>query len=122
MKISKYVATALLVVFAAFLINNNLFSEDKTPSKESTVKIFTSAQCGTCKKAIEKAVKKLDGIESADLDVKTKFLTVAFIPDKTNPDEIRKAVNKAGYDADSTKADERAYNKLPKCCKKDGGH
>lgn len=121
MKKSRYIAAALFVVFAAFLINNNLFSEDKTPTKESTVKIFTSAQCGTCKKAIEKAVKKLDGIESADLDVKTKFLTVTFITDKTNPDDIRKAVNKAGYDADSTRADMKAYDKLPKCCKK-GGH
>jgi hypothetical protein len=28
-------------------------------------------------------------------------------------------INKAGYDADETKAEPKAYDKLPECCKVD---
>lgn len=85
------------------------------------VKILTSSQCEMCKAAIEKAVKKISGIEKVNLVVKTKMAEVTYDADVTNPDKIKKAINLAGYDADETKADPKAYRKLPKCCQK-GGH
>ena len=41
----------------------------------------------------------------------------------TNIENVKTAIANAGYDADDVKADEGAYKKLPKCCKKpeDGG-
>ena len=32
---------------------------------------------------------------------------------------LKKAVTKVGYDADDLPADPKAYDDLPKCCKKD---
>ncbi len=85
------------------------------------VKILTSSQCEICKATIEKAVKKISGIEKVNLVIKTKMAEVTYDADVTSPEKIKKAINLAGYDADETKADPKAYRKLSKCCQK-GGH
>lgn len=85
------------------------------------IKIKTSAQCEKCKPTIEKAVKKLSGIEKINLNLETKDAEVKYDADEVSSDKIKKAINLAGYDADDTKADPKAYRKLPKCCQK-GGH
>ncbi|QCR25031.1 MerP protein [Pontibacter sp. SGAir0037] len=88
---------------------------------EETVKIKTSAVCDMCKKTLEKAMAYEKGVKSSTLDVDSKVLTVVFDGKKTNPDKIRKAVSETGYDADNVPAQERAYNKLEDCCKKEAG-
>jgi hypothetical protein len=35
-------------------------------------------------------------------------------------EKIRIAITKSGYDADSLKADPKAFKHLPECCKKPG--
>lgn len=84
--------------------------------EETTIK--TSAQCGMCKVRIEKAVKKVKGVTSVDLDVKTKLVKVSYIKEKTSAEKIREAISNTGYDADEVKANEKAYEKLHGCCKK----
>jgi periplasmic mercuric ion binding protein len=114
MKKTMYFA---ILLFAFFAINfSGAFAQDKI--KTDSVK--TSAVCEMCKKTIEKAVKKLDGIQSCNLDVESKVLTATFNSEELTIEKIRKAVNKAGYDADDQPADPRAYSKLSPCCKKDG--
>ena len=46
-----------------------------------------------------------------------------YIPDRVTPDDIRVALNNAGFDADNEKANEESYKKLPPICKRaeDGG-
>ena len=92
------------------------FCQDK---KQETVKIKTSAICDMCKDRIEKGLAFEKGVKKADLDVKTKIVTITYNPSKTTPDDLRKAVSKLGYDADNLPADKAAYAKLPACCKKD---
>jgi len=84
----------------------------------SEVVIKTSAQCQTCKSTIEKNLTGLKGILSANLDLATKNVKVVYSPEITNPDKIREAISKIGYDADNVKADPTAYQKLPTCCQK----
>jgi periplasmic mercuric ion binding protein len=86
--------------------------------KTAQIEIRTSAICGMCKKAIEKAMAYEKGVKAAELDVDTKMLTVVYQPDKTSPDKIRRAVAHTGYDADSIIAEPRAYQRLPECCQK----
>lgn len=89
-----------------------------------TIKVKTSAQCSDCKKRIENQLTFTKGVKSATLDLATKEVTVIYDPKKINPDEIKTAITKAGYDADTMPANEKAYKKLPKCCQKGGmeGH
>jgi copper chaperone CopZ len=89
--------------------------------KVEEVKIQTSAQCEDCKERIEKELVYTKGVKSVDLDLETKIVTVSYRTDKTDADKLRKAIAGVGYDADDVKADPKAYDKLPACCKK-GGH
>jgi len=92
---------------------------DEKPKKTETIEIQTSAVCGMCEERIENDLKFEKGIKYVELDDETKIVTVEYRTAKTNPDEIRKAISKIGYDADDVEADPIAYEKLPACCKKD---
>ena len=59
------------------------------------------------------------GVTSVELDDKTKIVTISYKTAKTDPDKLRKAISKLGYDADDVEAAPDAYAKLPACCKKD---
>jgi hypothetical protein len=50
-------------------------------------------------------------------------IRLQYIPDRVTPDDIRAALNNSGFDADTEKASEEAYKKLPPICKRveDGG-
>jgi periplasmic mercuric ion binding protein len=87
--------------------------------KNTEIKIKTSAVCGMCKDRIEQGLAFEKGIKDVSLDVETKIATVKYNPAKITPEEIRKLISKLGYDADTVAADKTAYDKLPKCCKKD---
>ena len=93
-----------------------------TKASSEVVKInVPTIQCGTCKKNIETALKKVDGINSVNVNVKEKITTVDFDKSKTNLDKIETEIIHVGYDANGKKKDEAAYEKLADCCKI-GGH
>lgn len=108
----------ILILTGLAILANFSFAEDVVLEK---AKIKTSAQCDMCKDRIEKAMKDVKGISNPVLNVDTKFFTADFNPKVITLDGIRSELNKIGYDADDTQASKKAYNKLPKCCKK-GGH
>ena len=87
-------------------------------SNDTTIVIKTSAQCESCKKRIENKMAFEKGIKKVTLDVDTKNLTLVYDKKKTSPEKLKTAVTKIGYDADEMKANEKAYKKLPACCKK----
>jgi len=103
----------LLFVFS-FLASSNLIAAN---NNQVEVKIKTSAVCESCKARIEKVVNKLEGVVSSDLNLEDKVLTVNYDKTKINVDEIRNKIRDTGYNADEVKKDERAYKKLPACCK-----
>jgi copper chaperone CopZ len=89
----------------------------KCVAAQDTLNVKTSALCETCKKTLEHDLSFEKGVKKATLDLDTKILSVVYNSEKTNPDKIRKAITKTGYDADSLKADPKAFNRLPECCK-----
>ena len=91
----------------------------QTEPKEKEIKIQTSAVCGMCKERIETNMAFEKGVKSVELDEETKEVTITYKTAKTDPDKLRKAISKLGYDADEEAADPEAYEKLPECCKKD---
>lgn len=97
------------------LTGASVSSQNTVNMKEAKIK--TSAVCGMCKTRIEKALNKTEGVETAILDLDSKYVTVKYNADKTDLDKIRKAISDVGYDADDIKADVQACKKLPDCCK-----
>jgi copper chaperone CopZ len=82
------------------------------------VQFKTSAVCDMCKARLEKSLAYEKGVQAAHLDVPSKVLTVTYNPAKTTTAALRTAIQKTGYDADEATADNRAYERLPECCKK----
>lgn len=106
-----------LIILTALLLRMSVKAQD--PKKSEEIRIKTSAVCGMCKTRIEHDMSYAKGVKSVSLNLETKDLTVNYNPGKTTPEELRKAVSKIGYDADTVAADPKAYEKLPACCKKD---
>lgn len=107
-----------LMVILAFILPGMMATAQTSTGKGLELKIKTSAQCDMCKERIEKAMAYEKGVYESTLNVEDKVLTLRYNPKKTSPEKLRTAVNKTGYDADESKADLKAYNKLPDCCKK----
>ncbi len=107
----------LLLFVAVTLFSQGAFAKGGL----KTIIIKTSSECDMCKTTIEKGMAFTKGVKKATLNVKTKELTVEYNPNKTNPDQIRKAVAGLGYDADDVPAEKIAYDNLDSCCKK-GAH
>ena len=53
--------------------------------------------CAACSSAVKKAVSKLDGVESGDVNLATEKLNIIFDEEKTSFDDLKKAVKDAGY-------------------------
>jgi mercuric ion binding protein len=111
--ISQVTVLAIVMIFFSSLTFANVTGSD-------TVKIKTSAICGSCKTRIEKGVSAEKGVVSVDLNKDTKICTIVYKSDVTTPDKLRLAISKIGYDADNVTADPTAYKKLPACCQKGG--
>lgn len=90
----------------------------KLVAKTELVQIQTSAICEMCKKRIERDLGLTKGVEKAQLNLKNKVVTVAYNPEKTDKEQIKKAISNIGYDADNVVADTKAHDKLPECCQK----
>ncbi len=62
--------------------------------------------CAACSRAVERAVSKLDGVQSADVNLATEKLTVSFDTPKASKAGIIAAVKKAGYEAEDIPEDD----------------
>jgi copper chaperone CopZ len=112
----------LFLLFA--VIGITTFASAQAKKGVQTVTIQTpTVQCESCKKRIEEYLKREDGVQKSNVDFKKHVTKVTYVAERTNVENIKAAIANAGYDADDIKAEEEAYKKLPKCCKKpaDGG-
>lgn len=123
------IKSALFVLLAfAFLAGCNKTKTEGTtenkPSDSKTAEVIKvnlpTMQCATCKKNIETALKKVDGVNSVNVSVKDKIATIDYDKTKINQDKIENEITLVGYDANSKKKNEAAYDKLEDCCKMDG--
>lgn len=66
----------------------------KIENKTLTVEGMT---CNHCKAAVEKAVRALPGVLAAEVDLTARTVKVDFDAAKSGLDDIRNAVDEAGY-------------------------
>lgn len=94
-------------------------------SKFQTVKIQTEIscdhclQCESCDQNIFTKVKaNTKGVRSIKVNPEINIITVKYNSEKTNIEDIEKAITLAGYKANEHEPSIEAYNKLDSCCKK----
>jgi periplasmic mercuric ion binding protein len=118
---------ALLISIFTLLISNYLFAQaDK--ALWITIK-SANLKCWECRESLDKylIVENNSNFEKGIIQWKYNLLQgeikLQYFPDRVSPDQIRTAMNNAGFDADTEKATEDAYKKLSALCKRaeDGG-
>src|SRR5438270_9639964 len=55
--------------------------------------------CASCVRVIERAIKKVDGVENCSVNLATEQATVTYDPKKVSKQHIAEAVANAGYRA-----------------------
>ncbi len=108
--------TLKLTVLFLMVFVGATFAQQKA-SQKVVIKTPT-VQCEMCKTKIERYLTREPGVSEVKVDYKKKTTTVTFLTDRNNIEQLKTAIANAGYDADDITADEEAYKKLPKCCKK----
>jgi len=111
-----------LTLFFAVLCSVFAYSQDKAKKEVKTIEFKVLGNCDQCKKRIESNLMYEKGVKFCKLDVPSKNLTVTYNPEKIQPEQLKRAISKLGYDADELKADSLAYSKLPECCKNGSGN
>ena len=109
----KIFSSLIFLIFIATVYTN----AQETSLATGSYKVY--GNCGMCKATIEKAAKSVKGVESAVWDVKSDTITVSYNFKKTNPESILQAIADKGYDSDTHRAKDEAYNNLPGCCQYD---
>jgi len=112
----KTVKLVLVTVIALFFVSNIFAQTGAKSSAAKTETIKVSGNCGMCKERIETAAK-MDGVASASWNKDTKVLTLAYNPTVVKSEDVQKKIAAAGHDTEKFKADDKAYAKLPGCCK-----
>jgi len=73
--------------------------------------------CEACKTKIENRLAHEDGISSVKADYRKHTVTVVWITDRTNIENIKTELANLGFDADDITAEEDAVKRLPPCCR-----
>ncbi len=106
-KFIKIVVTITVLFFS-------IASAQTTTLSDATIKVY--GNCETCQRRIEKAAKKVKGVESAQWDSKSKMLMLKYDSTQTSEKEVEEKIALAGHDTKNQKASDKAYNDLPGCC------
>lgn len=110
MKYTIHFLSLLLFVLAG----TNAMAQKGSSAKTETFKVY--GNCNMCKKTIEGALLKKDGVQSKSWDKTTKMLTVTYNSSQISLAQIKQKIADVGYDTDDVKAKDEVYEKLSPCC------
>lgn len=80
---------------------------------DQTNKTFsvTGMTCASCASAVERVTRKLDGVSQASVNLASEKLNISFDPNKVKIIDIKRAVEKAGYQVVEEEIDQDQVNK-----------
>ncbi len=98
----KLICTFMLTLFILFALSMKLFSRltSKASTSDATVYVVEGMHCSHCEAAVVRAVESVEGVKSAKASATSKTLT---IEGPAAEEDIREAVEKAGYSFKGTK-------------------
>ncbi len=73
-----------------------IVSENTRDTRDITFPV-TGMTCASCVRRIEKALSRVEGVREASVNLATEKARVAYDPGTATPDQLQKAVEKAGY-------------------------
>jgi len=99
------------------------FGIDAQAQKTIETSFRVDAVCEMCEARIEKAVD-VKGVKSADYDLETHTLSIAYSPKTITEGQIHALLNEVGHDTEKSTCTDEQYDRLHGCCKyrTDEGH
>lgn len=94
-----------------------LFAALTAYAKSLTVTIKSSLVCEMCEENIRDGLIYEKGIKRITFDLEKSEIYVKYNPKQTDLQEIKAKIIALGYTADELKADKKAFEGLPGCCK-----
>jgi len=111
-----------LVLFASLAVLSACNNQETDAGNASTA-FYVGGNCEKCEARIEAAAKSVTGVTTADWDVKTDMMEAKYDSTKTTQLKIEQAIAAIGHTTEHVQRDEKAYEKLPDCCKDEAkGH
>lgn len=117
MKTIKIIFAILFAFVTTLSVNAQSDKSERTIGiKTQTIKVY--GECDMCKKRIENAAGRIEGIRSAIWNADTKMLTIKYSVFKMEAAEnVQKAIASVGYDTEKYTTANNLYNALPDCCR-----
>jgi copper chaperone CopZ len=91
--------TLLIALISVFFMTITLTATDA--AVKTAVYKCSEVNCSGCQKHITEAVNTLEGIKKVNVDLKTKLVTVEYDDSKTTPEQIKAAIEDAGYETEA---------------------
>jgi len=115
--VMKKIIIAFICILSVYTISAQSAKSEWVILKSNNLK------CWECKDVLDKYLtKEKDNTDGGIVQWKINLLQgevrIQYLPDRTSADEVRVAVNNAGFDTDIDKALDEAYKKLPPSCKR----
>ena len=66
---------------------------------------ITGMTCASCSARVEKALKKVPGVQAASVNLSSEQAAVSYDPSQVAPARLREAVERAGYGVITDKSD-----------------
>ena len=119
----------LLLVIVVTLVSNAINAQVMAAKPQWITIKSANLHCWECKERLESylLIENKSNMESGMIKWSFNLINgevkIQYLPDRVSLDDIRTAINNAGFDADTTKAEPSVYAKLPPSCKRieDGG-
>lgn len=108
----KLLSFKIVATVVATLFSIQLFSQ-----AVQTTTFTVLGNCDMCKKRIEAAANKVKGVEAAKWDAGRQVVVLTYNTTIAKPEDVGAAIANAGYDNQYATGDDKAYKKLPACCK-----
>lgn len=94
----KHILILIAVIITAFSSASAMEAyEGKEAKGLATVVFSANLHCESCKKKIESNIAFEKGVKDIKVDVDAKTVTVTYRTDKTNSENLQKAIAKLGY-------------------------
>lgn len=116
-KITGLLLSFVLVMMGSLVSSSNIYGQDAVQDGNPGEATFTVlGKCGMCKDRIERAAYTVRGVRSAKWDQEKQQLEVKFRPQRTNQEQIERAIAKAGHDTQNFLTHDGIHADLHHCC------
>jgi mercuric ion binding protein len=102
MKRNIIFTTTLFFLFSVL----SLSAQEKKGKELSTVRFETSIDCENCVNTIMKNIPFEKGVRDVKCDLTTKEVLIQYQKEKTNPETLKRSIEKLGYTAKVIKENE----------------